>query len=88
VKQIIYTCACCTKQVAVDPRTADSRSSKDEHLPMEWAEIFYRRVHTTTTQDGQQQTVQTICTAHACGKCAKEVLDYLEPPQPVQRQIA
>jgi hypothetical protein len=55
---------------------------------MEWAEIFYRRVHTTTTQDGQQQTVRTTCTAHACGDCAKEVLDYLEPPQTMQRQTA
>jgi hypothetical protein len=47
---------------------------------MEWAEIHYRRIH-TAIQDGQQQTMQTTCTAHACDDCAKGVLDFIEPPR-------
>jgi hypothetical protein len=88
MKQVLYTCARCGKQVTVEPsRLANPKATEDENLPVEWAEIRYRRVH-TAVQDGQQQVLLTACTAHACDDCAKSVLDYLEPPQPMQRQTA
>lgn len=87
MKQIIYTCTRCGKRVGVEPRSADPRVVVDESLPLEWAEVHYRRIHTTVHND-QQQVLQTICTAHACGDCAKTLLNLIESSQSTQRQSA
>lgn len=77
MKQVLYTCTRCKKQVTVEAGATDPRILKTESLPMEWAEIYYRRVH-TVVQGDQQQTLQTVSTTHACGDCAKAVLDFIE----------
>lgn len=69
MKQIVYTCAWCDKQEAVDP--------KEDAVPMEWAAIQYTRVH-ATGENGNILAAQTTCESHACGNCAPGVLDYIE----------
>ena len=69
MKQIVYTCARCDKQEAVDPN--------QDSVPMEWAAIQYTRVH--TTGEGRNfLTTATTCESHACGDCAQGMLDYVE----------
>ncbi len=69
MKQVVYTCARCGRQEAVDPFP--------DVVPMEWAAIEYKRLH--VVQEGDQKlTASTTCTTHACGDCAKVVLDYIE----------
>ena len=72
MKHIVYTCLHCHKQETEQPDKVE--------IPPEWAKINYERCH--MMQEGEQQggMVVTTLETHACGDCAKRVLDYLEPP--------
>ena len=77
MKHLLYTCLRCKKQTTMPP---DHATSADANGPTEWAKIYYERWH--TQQEGEQAggMVRTTLETHACGDCAKDVLDYLEPP--------
>ena len=70
MKQVVYTCAGCGRQEVVE-----LINDRKDYAPMEWAQIDYRRL--TTVEDGKA-VGQITCTTHACGDCAKVMLDYIE----------
>jgi hypothetical protein len=72
MKHIVYTCLKCGKQATVD--------AGQDVVPPEWATIHYGRFHMTTLPEGSAGMVQTTAETHACGDCAKGILDYLQPP--------
>lgn len=75
MKQVVYTCARCGRQEAVDANQTDA-------VPMEWATIQYVRFH-AMQEDGNELTGKTTSEIHACGDCAQSLLDYIEQ-QPQQ----
>jgi DNA-directed RNA polymerase subunit RPC12/RpoP len=81
MKHIVYTCLHCGKQEIAQP--------DNDTVPPEWAQIQYVRYHTVPLEEATDAVVngmvRTTLDTHACGDCAKKVLDYLEPPSQTAR---
>lgn len=83
MKQIVYTCLRCAKQQIV--------SADDPDVPFGWALIRYDRYHAKQedSRPGAAEVpivggtaLRTYTQIHACGDCAPEILDFLDPKPP------